>query len=60
MQTQGKMQATKVKCLMFDVKVVECKEMYANCVNGFKLSQELLTQMVKQFARVKVGSSLYF
>jgi hypothetical protein len=45
---------------MCDAKVVECEEMYANCVNGFKLSQELLTQMVKQLARVKVGSSFYF
>ncbi len=60
MQTQGKLQATKVTCLMCDAKVVECEEMYANCVNGFKLSQELLTQMVKQLACVKVGSSLYF
>jgi hypothetical protein len=54
------LQATKVECLLCDAKVVECEETYANCVNGFKLSQELLTQMVKQLTHVKVRSSFYF
>jgi hypothetical protein len=44
MQTQRKLQVAKVECLLCDAKVVECEEMYANSMKGFKLSQELLTQ----------------
>jgi hypothetical protein len=60
MQTQGKLQVAKVECLLCDAKVVECEEMYANFVKGFKLSQELLTQLVKQLDYMKVRSTLYF
>lgn len=44
MQTQGKLQVAKVECLLCDAKIVECEEMYANSMKGFKLPQELLTQ----------------
>jgi len=39
---------------------IECEEMYANFVKGFKLSQEFLTQLVDQLAHMKVKSSPYF
>ncbi len=47
MQTQGKLQVAKVECILCDVKVAKCEEMYANFVKGFKISQELLTQLVE-------------
>jgi hypothetical protein len=60
LQTQGKLQATKVDYLFCDAKVYECEEMYVNSMKGFKLTQKLMANLVKQLVRMKVGSSPYF
>jgi hypothetical protein len=54
------LQVVKVDCLLCDVKVSKCEEMYANSVKGFKLAQKLMAKLVKQLACMKVGSSPYF
>jgi hypothetical protein len=42
-----KLQVIEVECILCYAKVVECEEIHANSMKGFKISQKLLIQLIE-------------